>query len=93
MLHVVQVCPTCSHSQPNPGSRQTLEPGAQGILSGAPMQEQTEIDDLSDVDLLAQLGMADDQTGLAKPRHVRSASERREAEDRANRGRRADFAE
>ncbi len=65
----------------------------QGILSGAHAVEPSELDDLSDDDLLAELGITDDQTSLSELRHVRSASERREAEDIANRDRCADFAE
>ncbi len=65
----------------------------QGLLSGAQVPETAEFDDLNDDDLLAELGMNDDQTGLSELRHVRSASERREAEDVANRERCADFAE
>ncbi|WP_375572072.1 ADP-ribosylglycohydrolase family protein [Seohaeicola saemankumensis] len=53
----------------------------------------SEVDDLSDDDLLAELGVDEDGTGLSELRHVRSASERREAEDIANRQRCADFIE
>lgn len=64
-----------------------------GILSGAQMPEPSEFEDLSDDDLLAELGINDHQTDLQELRHVRAASERREAEDVANRERCADFAE
>lgn len=66
---------------------------SQGLLSGADITEPSEFDDLSDDELLAELGVADDPTGLSDLRHVRSASERREAEEVANRERCADFAE
>jgi hypothetical protein len=64
-----------------------------GLLSGANAPVPSEFNELSDDDLLAELGIGDDETGLSELRHVRSASERREAEDIANRQRCADFAE
>lgn len=64
-----------------------------GLLSGANLPETSEFDDLSDDELLAELGMGEDPTGISELRHVRSASARREAEEIASRERCADFAE
>lgn len=64
----------------------------QGLLTGAALPE----DDLSDLDdeaLLAELGIEVDPAGLTELRHVRTATERREAEEIANREKCQDFAE
>lgn len=65
---------------------------SQGLLTGATLPE----DDLSDLDrdeLLAELGIEGDPSDLTELRHVRTAVERREAEEIANREKCQDFAE
>lgn len=66
---------------------------ALGLLSGAHAPAPSEFEELSDDELLAELGVGEDETGISELRHVRSSSERRQAEDIANRQRCADFAE
>lgn len=64
----------------------------QGLLSGEFAPPVGIADDLDDDELLAQLGVAEEpQSALTELRHVRTAEERREAEDIANRERCADF--
>ncbi len=64
----------------------------QGLLSGEFAPPVGIADDIDDDELLAQLGVAEEpQSALTELRHVRTAEERREAEDIANRERCADF--
>lgn len=63
----------------------------QGLLGSADFDVAAS-DDLDDDALLAQLGVEEaDSVGIAELRHVRSAAEKREAEDIANRERCEDF--
>ena len=65
----------------------------QGLLAGEGLNL-PQADELDDDALLAELGMAEgDPTGITELRHVRSAAEKREAEEIANRERCQDFAQ
>lgn len=65
----------------------------QGLLAGEGLNL-PQADELDDDALLAELGMAEgDPTGITELRHVRSAAEKREAEEIANRERCEDFAQ
>lgn len=64
----------------------------QGLLPGDLASSVHVADDLDDDELLAQLGVNDEpQSALTELRHVRTAEERREAEEIANRERCPDF--
>ncbi len=64
----------------------------QGLLSGLAMASKNEVDDLDDDALLAALGVDDELSEITELRHVRSSSEKRAAEEIANRERCEDFA-
>lgn len=69
-----------------------IEFDRQGLLSGDFASSAHVADDLDDDELLAQLGVEDEpQSSLTELRHVRTAEERREAEEIANRERCPDF--
>ena len=72
--------------------RELLEPlDHQGLLAGIELASQAP-DDISDDELLAQLGVDADATdALTELRHVRSAADKRAAEEIANRERCEDF--
>lgn len=64
----------------------------QGLLAGATSAPADAADDISDDDLLAQLGEdAADPAGMTELRHVRSAADKRVAEEIANRAKCEDF--
>ena len=63
----------------------------QGLLSER-TEPQTVVDDEDDAALLAALGVADDESGLTTLRHVRSAAEKKVAEEIAQRDPCPDFA-
>jgi hypothetical protein len=73
--------------------RALLEPlDHQGLLAGAEPASAIATDDISDDELLAQLGVdADSTDDITELRHVRSAADKRAAEEIANRERCADF--
>lgn len=73
--------------------RAVIEPlDHQGLLSGAVSAPISVSDDLDDDELLAQLGVDDAASGdITELRHVRSAAEKRAAEEIANRQKCADF--
>lgn len=63
-----------------------LEPlDYQSLLSGKGMAVSVASDEMDDNALLAELGIADETTGLTDLRHVRSIAEKRAAEEIANR--------
>jgi hypothetical protein len=63
----------------------------QGLLSGAGPAIDTAADDLDDDELLAQLGVDEAAADITDLRHVRTAAEKREAEEIARRQRCEDF--
>lgn len=64
----------------------------QGLLSAGPMAAESIPDDIDDDELLSQLGVdVPDAAGITDLRHVRTAAEKREAEEIANRDRCDDF--
>ncbi|MFL1461830.1 GIY-YIG nuclease family protein [Roseococcus sp. DSY-14] len=64
----------------------------QGLLSAGLQGGETNADDIEDDELLSQLGVdLPDATGITVLRHVRTAAEKREAEEIANRDRCEDF--
>ena len=64
----------------------------QGLLSAGPLTGESIPDDLDDDELLSQLGVeVPDAAGITDLRHVRTAAEKREAEEIANRDRCEDF--
>ena len=64
----------------------------QGLLVAGPLAGETIPDDIDDDELLSQLGVdVPDATGISDLRHVRTAAEKREAEEIANRDRCEDF--
>jgi hypothetical protein len=64
----------------------------QGLLSAGPLAGETIPDDLDDDELLSQLGVDVSATaGITDLRHVRTAAEKRSAEEIANRDRCEDF--
>jgi hypothetical protein len=63
----------------------------QGLLSGAGPAADNVIGDLDDDELLAQLGLEELAPEIADLRHVRSAAEKREAEEIASRRKCEDF--
>ncbi len=73
--------------------RALLEPfDHQGLLAGAEPAPADATDDISDDELLAQLGVDTDATDdITELRHVRSAADKRAAEEIANRERCEDF--
>lgn len=72
--------------------RTLLEPmDHQGLLSGAEMAVTTELDELDDDALLAELGVEAETADITELRHVRSSAEIRAAEEIANRERCEDF--
>ena len=73
--------------------RTLLEPfDYEGLLVSAASAPADTLDDISDDELLAQLGMDADATGdITELRHVRSAADKRAAEEIANRERCEDF--
>ena len=76
-----------------PECRDLVEPlDHQGLLSGLAMTTKDDVDDLDDDALLAELGVGDDLSDITELRHVRSSSEKRAAEEIANRERCEDFA-
>ncbi len=76
-----------------PECRDLVEPlDHQGLLSGLAMTTKDDVDDLDDDALLAELGVVDDLSDITELRHVRSSSEKRAAEEIANRERCEDFA-
>jgi len=64
----------------------------QGLLSAGPLAGESIPDDIDDDELLSQLGVdVPAAAGIADLRHVRTAAEKREAEEIANRDRCEDF--
>lgn len=63
----------------------------QGLLAGATAGGADVPEDLDDDALLAELGVTDAASGIAELRHVRTAAERRQAEEIADRERCEDF--
>lgn len=64
----------------------------QGLLSAGPLADETIPDDIDDDELLSQLGLdVPDAAGITGLRHVRTAAEKREAEEIASRDRCEDF--
>jgi len=63
----------------------------QGLLAGAEVDPGEIPDDLDDDELLAQLGLDAEEGGITDLRHVRSAEEKRAAEEIANRQKCEDF--
>lgn len=64
----------------------------QGLLSAGPLAGESIPDDIDDDELLSQLGVdVPDAAGITDLRHVRTAAEKREAEEIANRDRCEDF--
>lgn len=64
----------------------------QGLLSAGPLAGETIPDDIDDDELLSQLGVdVPAAAGITDLRHVRTAAEKREAEEIANRDRCEDF--
>lgn len=70
-----------------------LEPfDTRGLLSGAAQTKAaSQLDELDDDALLAELGIEAESAALTELRHVRSSAEKREAEEIANRTRCEDF--
>ncbi|MGY4255306.1 hypothetical protein ACVI1L_002374 [Bradyrhizobium sp. USDA 4516] len=69
-----------------------LEPvDRQGLLAGATPAPVATVDDLNDDALLAELGMNVTEGDITKLRHVRSAADKRAAEEIANRTKCEDF--
>jgi hypothetical protein len=64
----------------------------QGLLSGHAVASKDDTDDLDDDALLAELGVDDELSDITELRHVRPSSEKRAAEEIANRERCEDFA-
>lgn len=72
--------------------RVLLEPlDHQGLLAGAARASVTATDELDDDELLAQLGVDAEPADIMELRHVRSAAEKRTAEEIANRQKCGDF--
>ena len=72
--------------------RLLIEFDRQGLLSGDFASAPHSAEELDDDELLAQLGVDDEpQSSLTELRHVRTAEERREADEIANRERCSDF--
>lgn len=63
----------------------------QGLLGGLGNSDAAATDELDDDALLAELGIEDDVPEIAQLRHVRSAEEKRAADEIANRRKCADF--
>jgi hypothetical protein len=76
-----------------PECRELVEPlDHQGLLDGLLMMTKDDVDDLDDDALLAELGVDDELSSITDLRHVRPSSEKRAAEEIANRERCEDFA-
>mgnify|MGYP000647984853 CR=1 FL=1 len=72
--------------------RSIVEPiDHQGLLGGQAVMTQADIDEMDDDALLAELGIEAEVSEITKLRHVRSLSEKRAAEEIANRERCEDF--
>ena len=72
--------------------RTLLEPlDHQGLLDGSHIDSESKSDDPDDAELLAQLGVEPETGDIGQLRHVRSSTEKRMAEEIANRERCADF--
>ncbi len=72
--------------------RTLLEPlDHQGLLSGAEISVTAQQDEMDDEALLAELGVEAETADITELRHVRSAAEKRAAEEIANRERCEDF--
>jgi len=63
----------------------------QGLLSGQPSPAEGEMDDLDDDALLAELGVKAETPSITELKHVRSAVDKRAAEEIASRDRCEDF--
>lgn len=75
-----------------PECRAVLEPlDRQGLLAGATPGAAAAADDLNDDALLAELGVDTTKDDIAELRHVRSAADKRAAEEIANRTKCEDF--
>lgn len=64
----------------------------QGLLTGKPQVQMVDADALDDDALLAELGVQIDASSITELKHVRSAAEKKAAEDIANREKCEDFA-
>ncbi len=72
--------------------RSIIEPiDHQGLLGIQPVMSQADIDDMDDDALLAELGIEAEVSEITTLKHVRSVSEKRAAEEIANRERCEDF--
>lgn len=72
--------------------RSIVEPmDHQGLLGVPPVMSQADIDDMDDDALLAELGIEAEVSEITTLKHVRSVSEKRAAEEIANRERCEDF--
>lgn len=75
-----------------PDCRAVIEPlDRQGLLAGTAPASVADADELDDDALLAELGVAPENEGIAELRHVRSSAEKRAAEEIANRTKCEDF--
>lgn len=75
-----------------PDCRALLQPlDRQGLLTGSAPTASLAVDDLDDEALLAELGVDADKGGISELKHVRSAADKRAAEEIANRERCEDF--
>lgn len=75
-------------------SRSLLEPlDRQGLLAGAAPHPAADPDEMNDDALLAELGVGDSAQGITELRYVRSAADKRAAEEIANRKKCEDFEE
>ena len=75
-----------------PDCRALLEPlDSQRLLAGAPTVPAPAVDDLDDDALLAELGVDGQAEGITELTHVRSAADKRAAEEIANREKCEDF--
>ena len=76
-----------------PECHELVEPlDHQGLLRGRAIASRDNTDDLDDNALLAELGVDDELSDITELRHVRPSSEKRAAEEIANRERCEDFA-
>lgn len=64
----------------------------QGLLTGKPMAQLVDADELDDDALLVELGVEIDAPSITELKHVRSTAEKKAAEDVANREKCEDFA-
>ena len=87
-LYAVRLDRICQLSE----YRDLVEPfDHQGLLKGLALAVKDDVDDLDDDALLAELGVDDELSEITELRHVRSISEKRAAEEIANRERCVDF--